>query len=285
MNKKNRVLLASVGLAIFSGIAATSTTFAWFTTTQNASLSFNSATVETQDNNLNVAYTSSLNSGIHDSQTGNVISLTGANKVTDISGDGSDFYKPLWNAALDMPSARVAYDIEQVGATDADGYYVDFTLTISRDTSGTGGMMVYLGQGTQIVAADDENDANNQAVLGSRLAVLDDEGNVVLVYAPDAETNYNYVSEDEEGELYEVEGFVNTTELSGVVNSFTTYNDNDAADAANAVAIADLSMETTSVDVTFRAWLEGEDADTNNDAIGGVFNIDLKIYGLTVAAA
>ena len=55
MNKKNKVLLASVGLAIFSGIAATSTTFAWFTTTQNASLSFNSATVETQDNNLNVA--------------------------------------------------------------------------------------------------------------------------------------------------------------------------------------------------------------------------------------
>lgn len=282
MNKKNKVLITSIGLALFSGIAATSTTFAWFTTTQNASLSFNSATVETQDNNLNVAYTSSLNSGIVDSQTGNVISLTGANKVTDISGDGSDFYKPLWNAALDMPSARVAYDIEQVGATDADGYYVDFTLTISRDASGTGGMMVYLGQGTQIVAADDENDADNQAVLGSRLAVLDDAGDVILTYAPDSETNYNYISAGS-GSVYSVSNFVNTTELSGVVNSFTTYNDNDAALAASAVAIADLSTET-SVDVTFRAWLEGEDADTINDAIGGVFNIDLKIYGLTVAA-
>ena len=282
MNKKNKVLITSIGLALFSGIAATSTTFAWFTTTQNASLSFNSATVETKDNNLNVAYTSSLNSGIVDSQTGNVISLTGANKVTDISGDGSDFYKPLWNAALDMPSARVAYDIEQVGATDADGYYVDFTLTISRDTSGTGGMMVYLGQGTQIVAADDENDADNQAVLGSRLAVLDDAGDVILTYAPDSETNYNYISAGS-GSVYSVSNFVNTTELSGVVNSFTTYNDNDAAVAASAVAIADLSTET-SVDVTFRAWLEGEDADTINDAIGGVFNIDLKIYGLTVAA-
>lgn len=282
MNKKNRVLLASVGLAIFSGIAATSTTFAWFTTTQNASLSFNSATVETQDNNLNVAYKSSLNSGIVDSQTGNVISLTGANKVTDISGDGSTFYKPSWNAALDMPSARVAYEINQVGATDADGYYVDFTLTISRDTTGTSGMMVYLGNGTQIVAADDENDADNQAVLGSRLAVLDDEGNVILAYAPNSETSYNYISAGT-GSLYSVDDFVNTSELSGVVNSFVTYNDNDAAVAASAVAIADLSTET-SVDVTFRAWLEGEDADTINDAIGGVFNIDLKIYGLTVAA-
>ena len=283
MNKKNKVLLASVGLAIFSGIAATSTTFAWFTTTQNASLSFNSATVETQDNNLNVAYKSSLNSGITDSQAGNVITLTGANKVTDISGDGSTFFKPLWNAALDMPSARVAYDIEQVGATDADGYYVDFTLTISRDSTGIGGMMVYLDNGTQIVAANDEDDADNKAVAGSRLAVLDEEGDVILVYAPDAEDNYYYVSEDAEGELYEVDGFVNTTELSGVVNSFTNYNNNDAAVAASAVAIADLTTETE-VDVTFRAWLEGEDPDTINDAIGGVFNIDLKIYGLTVAA-
>ncbi|MDD3207682.1 MAG: hypothetical protein PHV19_04150, partial [Bacilli bacterium] len=278
MNKKNKVLLASVGLAIFSGIAATSTTFAWFTTTQNASLSFNSATVETQDNNLNVAYKSSLNSGITNSQAGNVITLTGANKVTDISGDGSTFFKPLWNAALDMQSARVAYDIEQVGATDADGYYVDFTLTISRDSTGIGGMMVYLDNGTQIVAANDEDDADNKAVAGSRLAVLDEEDDVILVYAPDAEDNYYYVSEDAEGELYEVDGFVNTTELSGVVNSFTNYNDNDAAVAASAVAIADLTTETE-VDVTFRAWLEGEDPDTINDAIGGVFNIDLKIYG------
>ncbi|MDD4154477.1 MAG: hypothetical protein PHT30_03590 [Bacilli bacterium] len=279
MNNKNKVLLTSIGLAIFSGIAATSTTFAWFTTTQNASLSFNSATVETQDNNLTVAYTSSLNSGIVDSNVGNVISLTGANKVTDVSSDGVDFYKPSWNAALDAPGARVAYEIVQVGETDADGYYVDFTLTISRDAVGTGGMKVYLGAGTEITAHTDLDAEDVQAVLGSRLAVLDDLGDVILVYAPDSDVSYNYITPASGAELYSVADF-DSVALTGVVNSFATYTTVTAADAGT-VAIADLSTATTA-DVTFRAWLEGEDADTINDAIGGVFDIDLKIYGLTV---
>ena len=272
MNNKNKVLLTSIGLAIFSGIAATSTTFAWFTTTQNASLSFNSATVETQDNNLTVAYTSSLNSGITDSTVGNVISLTGANKVTDVSSDGVDFYKPSWNAALDAPGARVAYEIVQVGETDADGYYVDFTLTISRDAVGTGGMKVYLGAGTEITAHTDLDAEDVQAVL-------DSVGDVILVYAPDSDASYNYITPATGEELYSVADF-DSVALTGVVNSFATYTTVTAADAGT-VAIADLSTATTA-DVTFRAWLEGEDADTINDAIGGVFDIDLKIYGLTV---
>ncbi len=278
MNNKNKVLLTSIGLAIFSGIAATSTTFAWFTTTQNASLSFNSATVETQDNNLTVAYKSSLNSGIVNNTVGNVISLTGANKVTDVSSDGVDFYKPSWNAALDAPGARVAYEIVQVGETDADGYYVDFTLTISRDEVGTSGMKVYLGAGTEITAHTDEDPEDEQAVLGSRLAVLDSVGDVILVYAPDSDASYNYIT-PASGTLYSVANF-DSVALTGVVNSFATYTTVTAADAGT-VAIADLSTATTA-DVTFRAWLEGEDADTINDAIGGVFDIDLKIYGLTV---
>ena len=281
MNNKNKVLLTSIGLAIFSGIAATSTTFAWFTTTQNASLSFNSATVVTQDNNLSVVFKESLNSVITDATTvDNTIILNGLNKVTDISGDGVDFYKPSWNAALDAPGARVAYEIVQVGETDADGYYVDFTLTISRDAVGTGGMKVYLGAGTEITAHNDLDDEDAQAVLGSRLAVLDSSDAVILTYAPVSETTYNYISEGT-GSLYSVDNFVNTTTLSNVVETFSTYNTNDAAVADGAIAIADLTTELTA-DVTFRAWLEGEDDDTVNAAIGGVFDIDLKIYGLTV---
>ena len=45
MNNKNKILLTSVGLAMLSGIAATSSTFAWFTTTRTASVSYSSATV------------------------------------------------------------------------------------------------------------------------------------------------------------------------------------------------------------------------------------------------
>lgn len=283
MNKKNKVLITSIGLALFSGIAATSSTFAWFSAVQNASVSFNSATVEYEENNLSVAYASSLNTGIVAGGTANALTLTGSNKVTDISGNGLNFYKPLWDAALDTPSARVAYDIETLAmasAGDADGYFVDFTLTISRTDTGANGMMVYLGAGTEITAATPSDTEDEKAVLGARLAVINDSDALLLTYAPDADASHDYIVSATGEELYSVADFDIASDTS-VVSSFTNYTTNAAAAAASAVAIADLST-ATSANVTFRAWLEGEDPDTINDAIGGVFNIDLKIYGLSV---
>ena len=285
MNKKNKVLITSIGLALFSGIAATSSTFAWFSAVQNASVSFNSATVEYEENDLSVAFASSLNNGIVAGGTANALTLTGSNKVTDISGNGLNFYKPLWDAALDTPSARVAYDIETLAmasAGDADGYFVDFTLTISRTSTGANGMMVYLGAGTEITAATPSDTEDEKAVLGARLAVINDSDALLLTYAPDADDvgGHNYIVAATGEELYSVADFDLASNAS-VVSSFTSYTTNAAAVAASAVAIADLST-ATSADVTFRAWLEGEDSDTINDAIGGVFNIDLKIYGLSV---
>ena len=284
MNKKNKVLITSIGLALFSGIAATSSTFAWFSAVQNASVSFNSATVEYEENDLSVAYASSLNTGIVAGGTANALTLTGSNKVTDISGDGLNFYKPLWDAALDTPSARVAYNIETLdmaSAGDADGYFVDFTLTISRSDTGANGMMVYLGAGTEITAATPSDTEDEKAVLGARLAVINSDA-LLLTYAPDADDagGHNYIVAAAGEELYSVADFDLASNAS-VVSSFTSYQTNDAAVAAEAVAIADLST-ATSANVTFRAWLEGEDSDTINAAIGGVFNIDLKIYGLSV---
>ena len=285
MNKKNKILITSIGLALFSGIAATSSTFAWFSTVQNASVSFNSATVEYEENDLSVAFASSLNTGIVAGGTANALTLTGSNKVTDISGNGLNFYKPLWDAALDTPSARVAYDIKTLAmasAGDADGYFVDFTLTISRTDTGANGMMVYLGAGTEITAATPADPEDEQAVLGARLAVINDSDALLLTYAPDADDvgGHNYIVAATGEELYSVADFDIASDTS-VVSSFTNYTTNAAAAAASAVAIADLST-ATSANVTFRAWLEGEDPDTINDAIGGVFNIDLKIYGLSV---
>ena len=97
MNKKNKVLLTSVGLALLSGIAATGSTFAWFTTTRTASVSYSKATVKSGQSNLLIDYVSSLNT-MTESQAGSLLTLTGGNMVTDISGNGLNFYKPVWSA-------------------------------------------------------------------------------------------------------------------------------------------------------------------------------------------
>lgn len=293
MNNKNKVLLTSIGLAIFTGIAATSTTFAWFTTTQNASLSYSSASVTTKDNSLAVQYVGSKNTVTVTETVENAIVVSGANQVTDVSSDGLNFYKPKWNA-YDTPANRLADSISEVGAVSADGYYVDFTIAISRTSTGSNGMKVYLGPDTEIAPVTALDAEDIAAVKASRLAVIGysdgssttGTASVKFIYAQEAEASYKHlapVDPEDELSIYGVEDFDSIDVASTVIDeAFVAYTSVAAADAGT-IAIADLSSET-SVDVTFRAWLEGEDPEAINSAIGGVFKINLDLYGLTVSA-
>lgn len=130
MNKKNKVLLGAIGLVLLSGIAATSSTFAWFTTVRTASISYSEATVQSSDGNLAIEYLSSLNTWNGEpsyDEDANKVTIAGANKVTDISGDGKTFYKPVWTTPVSAAS-----NIETVPTTGdpgvADGFYIDFTV-------------------------------------------------------------------------------------------------------------------------------------------------------------
>ncbi len=276
MNKKNKVLLSAVGLVLLSGIAATSSTFAWFTTVRTASINYTEATVTSASGNLVVAYKSSQNT-VTGNTVDNVTTITGANSITDISGDGKTFYKPVW--AVPTTTASVINTV-----STADGFYVDFTVTVSRDnTLAQNGFKVYLGAGTEIVGKTDSNQALNDSVVpATRLAVLGSDGEVVLRWAPVAETSPKY--------LVDGTGAYGTTTHQVQADSalktgaITTETTIAAADAAGYL-VADLASGTlASTDLTFRIWIEGEDAQTVNAIIGGVFNVNIALYALEVVA-
>jgi hypothetical protein len=287
VNKKKQTLITAAGLVILTGMAATSTTLAWFSTLQSVSVSFSSAEITTADNDLIVTYVASRNSVMSSSSSGSDLTLSGLNKVTDISGDGLSFHKPEWSAI----NSSLAYNIEEVGQTSADGYYIDFTLNISRSGTGSGGLMVYLGEGTDILANNELLDEDVQAVEASRLAVINyDDGShltgeeeVALIYAPeiDGEITYQYLKPNAVATAYGFNGYELVTLSNVIDNSFVSYDNYAAADAAGAIAVADLTGTTESVDVTFRAWIEGTDGEALNEAIGGIFSIQLNLYGLT----
>lgn len=223
-----------------------------------------------------------------DSVSAGELVLGGFNKVTDISGDGLSFYKPAWTPF----NSAVAYDIEAVGNSIADGYFVDFTLTISRGDTGTGGMMIYLGENTSIKPMNQLLNVDVQTVKATRLAIINyDDGSSVtgeeqvkLIYAPEhnGEATYKCLKVNASSSAYGFDGYEIATLTNVKDDAFITYNTNEDAVAAGEVAIADLSETTESEDVTVRAWLEGTDAEALNAAIGGVFTIELDIYGLTV---
>lgn len=280
MNKKNKVLLSTVGLLLLSGIAATSSTFAWFTTIRTAKVNFGDAEVVTKSGDLAIEYVGSANTGVTATQAAEVVTITGTNKVTDISGDGKTFYKPVWADS----NAMVASVINDVTST-ANGHYVDFTIKVSRSNDiADNGLKVYLGAGTEIVGKtdtdSDQQALNDSVVAATRLAVLDDAGEVILRWAPVAETSPEYLVAGTGTGAYgttthQLES--DTALKSGEISDFTTIA---AADGAGFL-VADLASGTsTDAVITFRAWIEGEDAETTNDIIGGVFNVNIALYAL-----
>jgi hypothetical protein len=280
MNKKNKVLLGAIGLVLLSGIAATSSTFAWFTTVRTASISYSEATVQSSDGNLAIDYQSSLNtwSGAptYDAEA-NKVTIAGANKVTDISGDGKTFYKPVWTTPVSAASS-----IETVPTTGdpgvADGFYIDFTVRLRRDNAvAENGLKVYLGTGTTIAPKDPENPKDTGAVQAARLAVIDHQGNVKVRWAPEQETEPKYITTGN-GPLYGVSGFEATTDSNLKHGKITSADSKAAADQAGFL-VADLSKGVANErDVTFRIWLEGEDEHCNNNILGGVFNVNIALY-------
>ncbi len=284
MNKKNKVLLGAIGLVLLSGIAATSSTFAWFTTVRTASISYGDAAVYSRDGNLNVKFKNSLNTV--DPNTPDAtqeLKLTGTNRVTDISGDGLAFYKPVWSNQTDVASSITALTMTGEGA--ADDYFVDFTVTLSRDNElNDAGFKVYLGSDTKIFGKTDaeHQTLNDSVVPATRLAVIRNN-DVVMRWTPNEETNAKYLAPGTGAYGTTTHELKSDTKLvHGVFVDYTTQADAATGGTKGAV-IADLSSGIAKeVDVTFRAWIEGCDAQTENAIIGGVFNVIIDLYALAV---
>ena len=280
MNKKNKVLLSTVGLLLLSGVAATSSTFAWFTTVRSATINYSDATASTKSGNLNIAYVSSENTLSNTPEAGdNVVTITGVNKVTDISGDGATFYKPVW-ASQTSASVGTASFINTVAA--AEGFYIDFTVTVSRDNAlAEEGLKVYLGAGTKFT---DKNGTGADIVPTLRLAVLNASA-VVLRWAPEAEADAKYLvsgAPDVENSTYGLNTHKFTAETASTLKTgdITTATTQTAADALGFM-VADLSTSTAiSANITFRAWIEGTDAQTVNAVVGEAFSLAIDLYAL-----
>lgn len=276
--KRKQLMFGALALVLLSGLAAGSTTFAWFTTTRTASLTFSSATIENSSSDLVVNYAGSLNTFAGEDTTPNAIALTGANRVTDISGNGVSFYKPVWSS-----TNTIASSINEV--TTADGYFIDFMLKIERSNASAltpSGFKVYLGEGTSILPVSASNQKDLDAVKASRMAIIsyDDSArtnpSLVHLHAPEVEVSPKYLVENATSSAYQVTGYEEKAATELNTAAFITAN--KQADAT--YLIADLTSDSEAY-VGFRFWIEGTDTETTNEkALGGMFKVELDIYAL-----
>lgn len=306
MNKKQKLLLPTIGLVVLSGIAATSTTFAWFTTVRSASVELTKAKVVTTDSNLIIAHAHTWNdpavlvpasSGGDDTAIELTYTAAAGAKITDISGDGKDFYKPKWGNDPGVEAGAIN-TVTPGTVGDADGFLIDFTIKISRSSAdGVEGMYVYLGAGTvfePVAAAGDQLDKDNKAIAAARMSVYESTvagvlGNKIFVHSPQEEpqaTNSNYLAADASGTAYTVSGYTVKSNLDVEHAPFVTANTNAAASAVYDpiayLAGAEVAAGSRVVDayVNFRFWIEGTDKDAVNAAIEGEFTVSLDLYAL-----
>ncbi len=307
MNKKSRLLLPTIGLVVLSAIAATSTTFAWFTTVRSASVEVTRAKVVTTDSNLMIEHAHTWNDPavlVPDEDGGGddpiVLTYTGDALITDISGDGKTFFKPVW--AVAPSQAANIRNVTPVVVGDADGYLIDFTIRIFRsDADGVEGLKVYLGSGTEFtpITAQDGDAVqlakDEQAIAGARMSVYEaDEdgvlGNVIYVHSPVEEVgakNSVYLGEYDDTAAHGSTDAQLYDDLDVLHAPFATAATNAAASAVYApiayLVGAEEPVAANRVDeafVNFRIWIEGEDSDTVNSMIDGEFEVNLDLYAL-----
>lgn len=282
---KKRNLGQVLTILFISGMMTTAGTLAWFQTVRNAEISFKNASVHSASSDLLVDFKSSLNtftSNVKDTND-NSITLGGSLKVTDVSGDGINLYKPLWSATNDI--AQEILEVATTGAPGvANGYYIDFTITVSRLASAGEGVKVYLGAGTGIFPKNPLVTKDVEIVKATRLAVINYDDfdsttgtpEVVFLHAPVEEPSPTYLVEGTGAYGTTTHAFAAGVTLKS--NAFITASTIAASEVAYP-AIANL-MSESSVDVTFRVWVEGTDLDAKNDNISGAFGIVLNLYSV-----
>jgi hypothetical protein len=276
-------------LVLSAGAMATGTV-AWFTATRQVDVNFSNVKVMTTQSDMAVSlvgttYTATPSQGVLD--------ITGLDSAaTDISGDGVNFYKPVWG----IDGSTTAIEIDEV--TDLSthvGFYVEFQLLITRtNPTADNGFMVYLGENSTIeplVEADAEDEA---AVASARVAILNEAKSArTVLWTPDTgDASYQYLDAGT-GPAYGVTGFdlltypaESSTVDSFLVGAFTNHDaingTNDGHEGGNSPVIADLSdgiLDVTET-ITVRIWIEGVDLDCINTAIEGQFTVTLDLYSM-----
>src|SRR5574344_971040 len=160
MKVSNKLMLGLSGiLAASVGIGVTAT-YAWFRISRAAVVNLTDTTVVGEGSSLSIAYYRLSDSGLLPAEatkttTGNGLNISGTtNTITDISGDGVNFYKPDWDPNA-SESELIANSIGQVTNTDTKSYYIRFGIAFTN--TGSSSFDIYFNDGTAVTAVTDDN--------------------------------------------------------------------------------------------------------------------------------
>lgn len=302
MKTANKLVLGLSGiLAVSVGIGVTAT-YAWFRISRTANVNITDTTVVGEGSSLAIAYyrlgDESAFLPTEATKSGNTLSISAVtNTITDISGNGVDFYKPNWDPSAALTD-DTALSIDKVTNSTTKSYYIRFGISFTN--SGESAFDVYFTDGCKVTAneateADPDEKAaqqakNDQAALTTRIALWN-ENHVTCksVWQPDAtpgteNTKYQYLTptSDTTKSAYTVKNY----ELASPDASY--FHAGNFAHLSSAPAVGTevpgqklLNVQpNTTVKSELAIWTEGTLAATVNSAQGGHIGVNLSFIAL-----
>lgn len=275
MKNKTKLMLGLSLLTAGTLAAGATGTFAWFTTNKTASATYSNIIAKSTTGSLGISMHGITESGLSNGSEAkdNVASLTGTtSNVTDVSsGDGVTFAQPKWktNAGNEKPY----YEVTDVSSKA--GYFTQFYITLQNN--GGAAVTVYLDTGTKVSAATTGDSSKNDALASwTRVAVNNlDQGTSIVasgtkIFGGSAMGNQYVAPTASAGEALTLK------DLSATV--LTTFSDISARAVENQKLFALEPGAHKNIGVS--VWMEGTAATSQDNAKGGIVNVDLKFYAV-----
>ena len=274
MKNKTKLMLGLSLLTAGTLAAGATGTFAWFTTNKTASATYSNIIAKSTTGSLGISMHGITEPSLEDGSEAedNEASLTGTTSyTTDVSsGDGATFAQPKWktNAGNDKPY----YEVTDV--TAKTGYFTQFYITLQNN--GGAAVTVYLDTGTKVSAGTPGKSADDALASWTRVAVnnLDQSASIVAsgtkIFGGSAMGNQYVAPTTSAGEKLALQN------LSATV--LTTFSDISAGAVENQKLFALEPGAHKNVGVS--VWMEGTAATSQDNAKGGIVNVDLKFYAV-----
>ena len=298
MKIKSKLILAASSLLVLSGVAAGTSTFAWFTANQSATISASTMTVDADIDELSITATSE-DSGFtaNDDATARTFEGDTTTKLTDVSGNGISFFKA---STIDGVYTSSSTEMSSNLAPTSFTFAVTFTRTNTAND-----MAIFLSNESSITANHPGTDADVSLAHSARVAILDTAGSESLAYyAPNEATVAGLEKIITAANTEAVTPSATNLKLTNNVQNilaidnfgtanWTDYNDADGVAAKSAGGgaststsaqigyIGTIAYSETTLNVRIRVWLEGQDADCDNDAKGGAIDANFIFNGVS----
>ena len=297
-----RAAMSSICMLIVAVMSLTGATYAWFSSADQAVVGTLNVSVIDAAGGVEIStdmenWTSNLTTGLPNLAN---CKFKPISTVETLTNGAFAFYGATLGTDKNTITTKTAADSELVANTSG---WVEFTLYF-RNTSATQPVNIDLW-GTTISAlevtgdnAEVQNKANTDVLKAVRLGMAD-WGDITIA---EGVTTTSFASAPTTGLIYEPNATVHTTNgvLDGAVEgqAHTYYGVSGVTDtainrkAATAGVLTQVNTKkeltdmTITVDansyakVTFYLWIEGQDADCQNDVANTSFKLDLKLTSL-----